>query len=187
MIIIKSDKEIGLIREGGKVLAGIMNELESMIIPGFVTSKIDETALRLAKENNAKPSFKGYRGYPANICVSVNQEVVHCLPTKRKLNEGDIIGLDFGLLYKGYYTDMAKTISCGKISDEAKKLIDVTKKSLNLGIQQIRPGAHIGDISAAVQEHVEKNELTVVRDLVGHGVGKEVHEPPQNHKNWQRL
>ena len=179
MIIIKTDKEVELIREGGKILSGILKDLEENSKPGIPTDFLDKRAQELAERHGAKPSFKGYRGFPANLCVSINEEVVHCIPGKRVLNEGDIVGLDFGLYYKGYYTDMARTVAIGKISSQAKKLINVTRKSLDIGISKIKPGNHIGDISHAIQKYAESKKFTVVRDLVGHGVGKEVHEPPQ--------
>jgi methionyl aminopeptidase len=179
MILIKSDKEIQLMRRGGRILARILDELEKKTRPGVVTADLNNLAEDLAKKFGAKPSFKSYRNYPASLCVSVNSEVVHGLPKKRILREGDIVGLDFGLLYKGYYTDIARTVGVGKISSLARKLIFVTKKALDLGISQVKPGNHIGDIAFAIQNYVESKGFSVVRDLVGHGVGKKVHEPPQ--------
>lgn len=179
MLFIKTEKEIEWMRQGGKILARILNALEEKTKPGVSTSDLDRFAENLAKKFGAKPSFKGYQNYPASLCVSVNNEVVHGFPRKRVLEEGDIVGLDFGLLYKGYYTDMARTVKVGKISSLARRLISVTKKSLDLGIAQVRPGNRIGDISFAIQNYVESNGFSVVRDLVGHGVGEKVHEPPQ--------
>lgn len=179
MIIIKTDKEIDSIRQGGKILAKILDELEEMTKPGLKTIEFDRKAENLAKKAGAKPSFKGFRGFPANLCVSVNEEIVHCVPRNKILEEGDIVGLDFGLLYKDHYTDMARTVGVGNISDQAEKLIKVTKESLMKGIDQVRPGNKIGDISYVIQKYVEDNDLSVVRDLVGHGVGKKVHEEPQ--------
>lgn len=179
MIIIKSEKEIELIREGGKILAAIMNELEEMVVPGIKTIDIDKKAVKLAKEYEAKPSFRGYRGFPASVCTSVNDKVVHSVPQNEELKDGDIIGIDFGLLYKKHFTDMARTIEVGNVSEKLKTLIKVTKESLDIGINQVKPGNRIGDISNAIQIHVESNNLSVVRELVGHGVGKKVHEDPQ--------
>ncbi|NQV00008.1 MAG: type I methionyl aminopeptidase [Parcubacteria group bacterium] len=179
MIIIKTKEEIGLIREGGKILAIIMDELEDMVVAGIKTIDIDKKAAQLADKYSAKPSFRGYRGFPASVCTSVNDKVVHSVPQNESLKDGDIIGIDFGLLYKKHFTDMARTIAVGDISEELKKLIKVTKESLNLGIDQIKLGNKIGDISYAIQTHVESNNLSVVRELVGHGVGKKVHEDPQ--------
>ncbi len=179
MIIIKSDKEIELIREGGKILASVMDELEEMVVPGIATIDIDNKATQLTEEYGAKPSFRGYRGYPASVCTSVNDKVVHGIPRDEILEDGDIIGIDFGLCYKDYFTDMARTIGVGNISKEAEKLINVTRDSLNLGIDQVRPGSKVGDIGNAVQSYVEANGYSVVRELVGHGVGRAVHEDPQ--------
>jgi len=179
MVFIKTEKEIEIMRQGGKILAKILDELEKKIKPGTNTFFLNEFAENLAARFGAKPSFKGYKNYPASLCVSVNSEVVHGLPKQKILKEGDIVGLDFGLFYKGYYTDMAKTVGVGKISSLAKRLIFVTKKALDLGIAQVRPGNHVGDISFAIQNYVESNGFSVVRDLVGHGVGRKVHEPPQ--------
>jgi len=179
MIIIKTDKEIKLIREGGKILASIMDELEEMIVPGIATIDIDKKAVQLTEEYGAKPSFRGYRGFPASVCTSVNDKVVHSVPRDEILKEGDIIGIDYGLLYKEHFTDMARTIAVGNISKELKKLIKITKDSLNIGIDQVRPGNKIGDIGSTIQTYVESNGFSVVRELVGHGVGKKVHEDPQ--------
>lgn len=179
MIIIKTEKEIELIKEGGKILASIMDELEKMVAVGIKTVDIDKKALQLAEKHNAKPSFKGYRGFPAGVCTSINDKVVHTVPGNEELKEGDIIGIDFGLFYKEHYTDMARTIAVGNISEKAEKLIKVTKESLNLGIDQVKPGNKIGDIGHAIQTYVESNGFSIVRELVGHGVGKAVHEDPQ--------
>jgi methionyl aminopeptidase len=179
MIIIKSNKEVELIKEGGKLLASIMDELEEMIVPGIKTIDIDKKAVELTEKCGAKPSFRGYREYPASVCTSVNDKVVHGLPCLEVLKEGDIIGIDFGLLYKRHFTDMARTIGVGTISKKAEKLIEVTKNSLDRGIDQVKPNNKIGDISNAIQNYVESNGFSIVRELVGHGVGKEVHEDPQ--------
>jgi len=179
MIIIKTNKEIELIREGGKILASIMDELEEMLVPGVMTMDVDKKAVQLTKKYSAKPSFKGYRGFPASVCTSINDKVVHSVPGSEKLKDGDIIGIDFGLLYKKYFTDMARTIGIGEISKDNEKLINTTKEALNVGIDQIKPGSKIGNISNAIQTYVESNNLSVVRELVGHGVGKKVHEDPQ--------
>lgn len=180
MIIIKNNSEIKLIKEGGKILAFIVDSLGEMLTPGMKTSDIDKKGVQLAEKYNAQPSFRGYRGFPASVCTSVNEKVVHTVPSqKEELKEGDIIGIDFGLLYKKYYTDMAKTFAVGKISKKAQKLIKVTKNSLGIGIDQVAPGNKIGDIGNAIQKYVESNGFSIVRELVGHGVGKAVHEDPQ--------
>lgn len=160
-------------------MAEILEILKSEVKPGIKASVLDSMALKLAKERSAEPSFKNFQGYPANICISINNEVVHGLPGNKVLKAGDILGLDFGIRYKGLYTDMAATVGVGKISREAQDLIDVTEKSLYIGIDQIRPGNRIGDMSYAIQTFVEKKGYAVVRELTGHGVGREVHEPPQ--------
>jgi len=179
MIIIKTKKEIKKIRAGGHLLALSMAELKESVKAGMTTKDFDVLAEKLAKQYKAKPSFKGYKGYPASICVSVNDELVHGLPGDKVLQEGDIVSLDFGLLYKGYYSDMAITVGVGKIDEQVQKLIKVTEESLSAGIDQMEPGNHLSDISAAVQNFVETRGYSVVRNLTGHGVGKEVHESPQ--------
>lgn len=179
-IIIKTDEEIAVIREGGKRLARIMEILKDDIAKvGYETRGLDNRVLELAEKFGAKPSFHGYRGYPARVCLSLNNEVVHCPPGDRIIKEGDLVSLDFGLRYKGLYSDMAISFGVGKISDEAKKILKVTEASLYKGIDQVRSNGHIGDIGQAVQRYVEIFGFSVVRDLTGHGVGKQVHEPPQ--------
>lgn len=188
MIYIKTPQEIALIREGGKILAQILIDLGAAVKPGMKTIEIDRLAERLVLKYGVVAAFKNYRpsfnhgdqaGYPASVCVSVNEEVVHGIPGERVLQEGDIASLDMGVLHKGYFTDAAITVGVGKISPMAQKLIDVTKKSLELGIEQAKAGNHLGDIGAAIQKHVEVNGFSVVRDLVGHGVGKFIHESPE--------
>lgn len=187
MIYIKTPKEISLMREGGKILGQILEELGQAVKPGIKTIELDMLAEELVFKYGAKASFKGYKpsfnsengGYPASVCVSVNEEVVHGIPGNRVLREGDIVSLDMGVLYKGYFTDAAITIGAGKISSIAQKLIDVTKKSLELGIAEVKAGNHLGDIGFAVQNYAEQNGFSVVRDLVGHGVGKLIHEEPE--------
>lgn len=165
--------------QGGKILARVLKKVEHAVRVGITTQELDKLAKELVLRLGAKPSFKGYKGYPAGLCTSVNEEVVHGIPSIRKLKSGDIVGLDLGVLYKGYYTDSAVTVPVGKVSPEVLRLIEVTKKALEVGIEKVRVGNHIGDISAAIQQYVEKEGFNVVRDLVGHGVGKYVHEEPQ--------
>ena len=179
MITYKTKEEIKKMREGGKILAGIIKYLSNIIKPGLNASELDLLAGKLAAENNATPAFKGYSGYPANLCVSVNNEVVHGLPFDKILKDGDIVGLDFGLKYKGLFTDHAVTVGVGNISDKAKKLIHITRRALYLGIKSIYPGRRIGAISEKIQNYVESKGYSVVRDLTGHGVGYKVHESPQ--------
>jgi len=187
MIPIKTNEEIKIMRQAGKRLAHILQLLVKSVRPGISTLELDRLAEKLILESGAEPAFKNYQpdtasgrsGYPATLCVSINQEVVHGIPrADRILKEGDIIGLDCGLKLNGYYSDMAVTIGVGKIKPADQKLIDVTKKSLSLGIKKIKNGVHLGDVSAAIQRYVEKNSFSVVRNLSGHGIGKKLHEEP---------
>lgn len=189
-IIIKTPKEIEIMRRGGEILAAILSELKKAVRPGVDTGELNELAEKLIAQRGGEPSFKNYRSspedrpFPATLCTSINKEVVHApaLPS-RILREGDIICLDLGLKYPaspdGLFTDAAITVAVGKVSPEAERLMRVTAESLLAGIAQVRPGNFIHDIARAIQEHVEKNGFSVVRDLVGHGVGKRVHEPPR--------
>lgn len=180
MIIIKTRKEIEVMKKGGHYLAEVIKEVSEKAKPGVSTAELDELAGKLIRKKGSRASFLGYRGYPANICASINDEIVHGIPSEEKiLKNGDIIGLDVGLEYRGLYTDMAVTVPVGKVSKPAKRLINVTKKALELGVREIRPGNQIGDISQAIQNYAEANGYEVVKCLVGHGVGKEVHEEPQ--------
>jgi len=180
MIIIKSDQEIGIMRESGKVTGTILRELYDLIKPGISTMDINEFVEEAILKNNMIPSFKGYNGYPASACVSVNDEVIHGIPSrKRLLAEGDIVSVDVGCTHRGYISDAARTYAVGKISEEAERLIKVTRESFFEGIKFCKPGYRLGDISNAVQTHVEKAGFSVVRDFVGHGVGRVIHEEPQ--------
>lgn len=179
-IIIKSEKEIELMQEAGRILAIVHEELEKFIRPGISTMDIDKQGYEIIKSFGCIPSFLNYNGYPASICVSVNDEVVHGIPNKKHfLHEGDIVSLDAGVIYKGYHSDAARTIAVGEISSEAKKLIDVTKNSFFEGIKYAKAGNHLHDISKAIQQYVEGNGFSVVRDLVGHGIGANLHEEPE--------
>lgn len=180
MIIIKSQHEIEIMRESGKVTAFILSELFKFIKPGVSTEEIDEFVEKTILKNNMVPSFKGYNGYPASACVSVNEEVVHGIPSSSKiLKEGDIVSVDVGSTYKGYVTDAARTYGVGQISDEAKKLITVTEDSFFEGLKFCKLGFRLSDISAAIQRKAESEGFSVVRDFVGHGVGRAMHEEPQ--------
>ena len=179
MIILKTNEEIAIMREGGKILAEILKELAKEAKSGVMTKELDDYAEELILKYKATPSFRGYNGYPTALCVSINEEVVHGIPSERKLKTGDIVGLDLGIYYKGLCTDSAVTVGVGKISQKAKRLIGATKKSLYRGISAVKSGASIGDIGFAVQSYAEDQGFSVVRDLTGHGVGKKVHEPPQ--------
>lgn len=180
MIYLKSENEIQIMREGGRILATALKKAAKAVKAGVTTLKIDELVEKFITDKDAVPAFKGYQGFPASVCISINSEVVHGLPSAdRKFEEGDIVGLDAGVLYKGLYTDAAVTVGIGKISSEAAKLIDVTKKSLELGISQVKEGNKLGDVGSVIQDYAEANGFSVVRDLVGHGVGKKLHEDPQ--------
>jgi len=179
MSLIKTEKEIKIMRESGKILARIMKELEEMVRPGVTTKYLDKVAENLILKCGAKPSFKNYEGFPATICSCINEEIVHCIPCDRKLKQGDIFSIDMGVLYKGYHSDMAVTVPVGKISSEAQRLIRITKKALKRGIKKVRPGNTFGDIGNTIQRYVEGQGYGIVRDLCGHGIGKEVHQEPQ--------
>ena len=179
MIIIKTPKEIEIMQEGGKILAEILSQVSQAVKPGITTNQLNKLAEELILKYKARPSFKGFQGYPASLCASIDEEVVHALPGQRKLKEGNIIGLDLGIFFKGYCTDAAVTVAVGKIKPEVTRLLQITKKALEIGLNQIKPGHHISDIGSAIQKYVEKEGFNVVRQLVGHGVGKKVHEDPQ--------
>ena len=179
-VTIKSNREIELMREAGRILAIVHDELEKAIKPGITTKQIDRLGEEIIRSYGCIPSFLNYNGYPASICVSVNDEVVHGIPNKKRiLREGDIVSLDAGVIYKGYHSDAARTHAVGQISNEAQKLIDVTRESFYEGIKYAKAGNHLYDISKAIQNYVESHGFSVVRDLVGHGIGKELHEEPQ--------
>ena len=179
MIIIKSQKEIEIMREAGKIVAETHEILRSAITPGISTLELDKIAEENIRKYNAIPSFKGYGGFPGTICASINEQVVHGIPGNQIVKEGDIISIDIGAYYKGYHADAAKTHGVGIISEENRKLIEVTKESFYEGIKFAKLGYRLSDISHAIQAHVEKYGFSVVRDLVGHGVGTELHEDPQ--------
>lgn len=179
-ISIKSEKEIELMRESGKILASVLQELEGEIREGISTLDIDKKCSELIKKHGCIPSFLNYNGYPASICISVNDQVVHGIPNKKTiLKNGDIISLDCGVIYKGYHSDAARTLPVGEISATAQKLIDVTKQSFYEGIKFAKEGYHLHEISEAIQRYVEAHGFSVVRDLVGHGIGRALHEEPQ--------
>ena len=179
-VTIKSSREIELMREAGRILASVHEELGKAIRPGMTTKEIDRLGEELIRSYGCIPSFLNYNGYPASICVSVNDEVVHGIPSKKRiLREGDIVSLDAGVIYKGYHSDAARTHAVGEISKEAQKLIDVTRESFFEGIKYAKAGNHLYDISKAIQNYVESNGFSVVRDLVGHGIGSALHEDPQ--------
>ena len=178
MITIKSPREIELLRVAGEITGSTHNYLKPYIKAGITTKELDRLAEEYIRSRGAIPSFKGYDGFPGSICASINEEVVHGIPSNRKLKEGDIITLDIGACYKGYHGDSAWTYAVGKITEKKKKLMEVTKESLFKGLEQVKAGNRIGDIGHAVQEYAESFVFCVVRELVGHGVGTDVHEEP---------
>jgi len=178
-IIIKTPEEIAAMRQAGRIVAIILETLSQQIKAGMETRELDTIAARELKRLGAKPSFKGYHGFPANLCVSVNDEIVHGIPGKRVLREGDIVSLDFGAVFQGFQGDAAITVGVGKISKKAKDLIDTTKGALGAGIKAAYSGARLGDICAAIQNYAESKGYKVVREYTGHGIGREMHEEPQ--------
>lgn len=179
MIILKSRKEIEYMREAGKIVANVHEVLRNAIKPGITTGELDEIAEREIRKYGAEPAFKGYNGFPGSICASINEEVVHGIPGLKMLKDGDIISVDIGAIYNGYYGDAAKTHPVGKASEEAERLIAVTRQSFYEGLQLCREGNRLSDVSHAIQSYVEKHGFSVVRDFVGHGIGKNMHEDPQ--------
>jgi len=180
MIYYKSAREITLMREGGRILAEVVERLRALAKAGTSTLEIDEAVEAFLGERGAKPAFKGYRGFPATVCISINEEVVHGIPSpRRRLKEGDIVGFDLGCIVEGYYADCAVTLPIGEIPTAVQKLLDVTRESLELAIQECRPDRRLSDVSHAVQRHVEAHGFGVVRSFVGHGIGRALHEEPQ--------
>jgi methionyl aminopeptidase len=178
MVIIKSDEEIVVMRKCGKILAAILDKLRGEVRPGIRTEQLDIVMAEESRSRGVRPSFKNYRGFPANLCVSVNDEIVHGIPGERILQEGDIVSLDVGAKLDGFHTDAAVTVGVGRIRREAEELIAVTEGSLRSGVSQAMSGAWIGDISSAIQHYVESRGFSVVREYTGHGVGRDLHEEP---------
>ena len=178
-MIIYCEEEVRAIKRSNQIVATILNELEAMIKPGIRTKELDEWAEKRAREMGAIPAFKGYRGYPASLCTSINEEIVHGIPSSRSLREGDILSLDFGVLYEGYYGDAAATFPVGTITPQAKKLIQTAKEAFYKGLEQAKVGNRISDISHAIQSYVESQGFSVIRSFVGHGIGLSLHEEPQ--------
>ncbi|MBI4158362.1 MAG: type I methionyl aminopeptidase [Candidatus Yanofskybacteria bacterium] len=179
MIKIKTESEIQIMKEGGKILADILKKLAESVKPGIATNELEELARELVSSYGVRPSFLGYDGYPAVLCTSINDEIVHGVPSDRILKDGDVLKLDMGVLHKGFHTDSAITVLVGGGDDQKKKPINVTKEALRIGISKAKAGNTLGDIGSAIQKYVEDNGFNVVRDLVGHGIGRELHEPPQ--------
>src|SRR5579862_331121 len=179
MIHLKSRRELEVMRRAGHATATILKELAEATKPGVMTKELDAIAERRCKELGVKPAFKGYHGFPSSLCVSVNEQVVHGIPSDRVLKDGDIVGLDFGVIVDGYYGDSARTVAVGTISPQAAGLLEATENCLLEGIKQAAPGNRLFDISHAIQNYVEARGFSVVRDFVGHGIGRSLHEEPQ--------
>ncbi len=178
-IYIKSEKEIARMRDSGQIVAKVLKLLSEEIKPGMKTKELDTIAEKEMKRLGAESSFNGYHGFPANLCVSVNDEIVHGIPGDKVLKDGDVVSLDFGVVYNGFHGDAALTVGVGKISQDARRLIETTRASLEKGIAAARAGAKLGDVSAAIQKYAESKGYSVVREYTGHGIGREMHEDPQ--------
>jgi len=180
VIVLKSAREIEIMRRAGSVLADVVERLREIVTPGISTLEIDEDVETFIASRGAQPAFKGYRGFPATVCVSINDEVVHGIPSaQRRIKEGDIVGLDLGCIVDGYYADCAFTLPIGEIPADVQRLLDVTRESLERAIAECRRGRRLSDVSHAVQSHVETHGFSVVRAFVGHGIGRALHEEPQ--------
>ncbi|MFS8629991.1 MAG: type I methionyl aminopeptidase [Bacillales bacterium] len=178
MIVYKTPRELDIMREAGRIVALTHEELKKHIVPGVTTKELDEIAEKFIRSCGATPSFKGYGGFPGSICTSVNEVLVHGIPGNRVLKEGDIISIDIGAKYNGYHGDSAWTYPVGKIDEETRRLLEVTEKSLYIGLKKAKPGERLSNISHAIQVFVESNGFSVVREYVGHGIGKQLHEVP---------
>ena len=178
-IYLKNDKEISYLREANRMVCTVLDALGEMVKPGVKTMEFEKKAVAMCEEFDVVPSFKGYNGFPYALCCSVNEEIVHGFPSERELTEGDIVSFDMGVIYKGFHGDSARTFPVGEVSDEAMRLMDVTRESLMLGIKQARVGNRLYDISAAIQEYVENSGYGIVRRFVGHGIGRKLHEKPE--------
>jgi methionyl aminopeptidase len=178
-IVVKTPAEIERMRRGGKVLGRILRDLAGACRPGITTDQLDQLAEQWCREEGGSPSFKGYRGYPKALCVSVNDEVVHGIPGPRELVDGDIVSLDMGVYLDGYHTDSATTVAIGEVTPAARELMRRTEESLQRAVKLVQPGRWLYDVCGAVQNHVEAHGFSVVRDLVGHGLGRKLHEPPE--------
>ena len=180
MIELKSAREIGLMRRAGHILADVVERLRGSVKSGMSTLEIDEDVEGFIRSQGARPAFKGYRGFPATVCISINEEVVHGIPSAhRRVEEGDIVGLDLGCSVDGYYADCAFTLAVGEVPSRVRELLDATRQSLEAGIAECRPGRRLSDVSHAIQSHVERHGFSVVRAFVGHGIGRALHEEPQ--------
>ncbi len=179
MIICKGKSELDKMREANLIVAKVLAHLETLIQVGVTTAELDAAAEEMILSMGGEPAFKGYQGYPSTLCVSVNEEIVHGIPGDRRLVEGDIVGVDCGTNFKGFFGDSARTFAVGEISEEARNLLDVTQESLYLGIKKVKVGNRVSDISSSIQEFVEGHGFSVVREFVGHGIGQSLHEEPQ--------
>jgi methionyl aminopeptidase len=179
VIVCKSPAEIERMRAANALVADVLADLASKVSPGVTTADLDRMAERLVRDGGAEPAFKGYRGYPCTLCASVNEQVVHGIPSARALAEGDIISLDMGVKLNGFFGDSAVTVPVGRVSNDAARLLRVTQEALELAIKQVRVGGRISDIGSAIQQHVEAHGFSVVREFVGHGIGAALHEEPQ--------
>ena len=179
VINIKTSAELKVLREAGKILASIISEVKYSLKSGVTTREVDSKAEKIIKTHKVIPAFKGYRGFPGCICLSVNEEIVHGVPGDRILKEGDIVSLDIGIIYKDYYSDTAVTVAIGTVKQELQKLLDVTLEALYKGIEQTKVGNHLSDVSHAIQKYAEANQFSIVREFVGHGIGKSLHEDPE--------
>ena len=179
-ILIKTQDEISRMQDANRIVAHVLNSLSAVIEPGVSTYELNRMAERMSSDMGAKPAFKGYRGFPSALCISLNEEVVHGIPSKKRILQlGDVVSLDFGVLYRGFYGDSAVTVGVGDLSSHNQRLLQVTENSLLCGISNALPGNRVNDISKAIQECVEKESFSIVRDFVGHGIGRSLHEPPE--------
>jgi len=179
VIVLKSSRELAFMRQAGRIVAQVLDRFREVVRPGISTADLEKIALEIIEREGGIPSFKGYRGFPASICASINEEVVHGIPNPmRLLKEGDIVSLDVGAIYKGYHGDAAITLPVGAVSEEVQRLLEVTRGALHAGIAQAHPGNRLGDISAAIQRYVESRGFNVVREYGGHGIGRQMHEDP---------
>ena len=179
MIVLKTAAEVDMMDEANRIVHRVLDAVAELVRPGVTTRELDRRAEQEIRAAGAVPAFLQYRGYPATLCTSVNDVIVHGIPGAVTLQEGDIIGVDCGVIYNGYYGDAARTFAVGRVPDESQRLMQVTREALELAVEQVRPGGHLSDIGAAVQRHVEQHGFSVVREFVGHGIGTALHEDPQ--------
>ena len=177
--VLKTPGEIELMDQANRIVHRVLDEVGKRMVPGVTSRELDRLAERVIRDAGGVPAFLNYRGYPATLCISVNDVIVHGIPNDRPLKEGQIVGIDCGVLYKGYYGDAARTFAVGDVDDEAKRLLEVTEEALRLAVQQVRPGGRLSDIGHAVQRHAERHGFSVVREFSGHGIGTSLHEEPQ--------